>query len=110
MPAPPSPALFFPGWVYVLTNPAMPGLVKIGMTTRNASARSAELTASSGAPAPFIIAWSRAVSDCAFVEFAVHRMLDDRRVSGKREFFRCDVPTACQVIQAAAGPKLGRKL
>ena len=97
------------GWVYVLTNPAMPGLVKIGLTTRNPSARAAELTAATGVPAPFVIAWCRAVSDCAFVESAVHRLLDDRRVSGKREFFRCDVKTARQVIGAAAGVKLGRR-
>jgi T5orf172 domain len=96
------------GWVYVLTNPAMPGLVKIGLTTRNPSARAAELTAATGVPAPFVIAWCRAVSDCAFVESAVHRLLDDRRASGKREFFRCDVKTARQVIEAAAGAKLGR--
>ena len=44
----------------------------------------------------------------AYVEAAVHRMLDDRRVSGKREFFRCNVATARQVIEAAAGVKLGR--
>ena len=102
------PALPSPGWVYILTNPAMPGLVKIGLTTRNPSARSAELTAATGVPLPFVIAWSRAVSDCAYVESAVHRMLDDRRVSGKREFFRCNVATARQVIEAAAGVKLGR--
>jgi len=87
----------------------MPGLVKIGLTARNPSVRSAELTAATGVPAPFVIAWCRAVSDCALVESAVHRLLDDRRVSGKREFFRCDVTTARQVIEAAVGAKLGRQ-
>lgn len=86
----------------------MPGLVKIGLTTRTPSARADELTGATGVPAPFVVAWGRAVSDCAFVENAVHRMLQDRRVSGRREFFRCDVRTARQVIEAAAGAKLGR--
>jgi hypothetical protein len=104
-----NPVPIKPGWVYVLTNAAMPGLVKIGLTTRNPTVRASELTAATGVPAPFVIAWCRAVSDCAYVESAVHRMLDDRRVSGKREFFRCDVKTARQVIEAAAGSKLGRR-
>ena len=104
MPAPPAP-----GWVYVLTNPAMPGLVKIGLTTRTPKERAAELSGASGVPLPYAVAWARAVSDCAYVEKAVHRMLDDRRVSGKREAFRCDVATARQVIEAAAGAKLGRR-
>lgn len=98
-----------PGWVYILTNPSMPGLVKIGLTTRSLETRAAELAAATGVPVPFVIAWGRAVSDCAYVERVVHRMLDDRRVSGKREFFRCDVKTARQVIEAAAGKKLGRR-
>ena len=106
MKSPTKPAAPSCGWVYVLTNPAMPGLVKIGLT-RNPSARAAELTVATGVPAPFVIAWCRAVSDCATVESAVHRLLDDRRVSDKREFFRCDVKTARQVIEAAAGTKLG---
>lgn len=97
-----------PGWVYILTNPSMPGLVKVGLTTRALDARAAELTAATGVPTPFVVAWGRAVSDCAYVEAAVHRMLDDRRVSGKREFFRCDVATARLVIEAAAGSELGR--
>lgn len=98
-----------PGWVYVLTNPAMPGLVKIGLTSRNPQARAAELTRATGVPAPFVIAWCRAVSDCAYVEAAVHRMLSGKRVSGRREFFRCEAKTARQAIEAAAGSKLGRR-
>lgn len=98
-----------PGWVYVLTNEAMPGLVKIGLTTRTPKERAAELSSSSGVPLPFTVAWARAVSDCATVEKAVHRMLDDRRVNGKRESFRVDVKTARQVIEAAAGSMLGRR-
>ena len=103
----PSPAA--PGWVYILVNPALPGMVKVGLTTRTPTQRAGELTSSSGVPLPFVVAWARAVSDCASVEASVHRMLDDRRVSGKREFFRVDVNTARQVIEAAAGAKLGRR-
>jgi hypothetical protein len=98
-----------PGWVYILTNPHMPGLVKVGMTTRTPTDRLAELTAASGVPAPFKLEWCRAVSNCAAVERSVHRMLDDRRVSGRREFFRCDVATARQVVEASAGALLGRR-
>ena len=94
---------------YILTNPALPGMVKIGLTTRNPRDRAAELASSSGVPLPFAVAWARAVTDCATVERAVHRMLDDKRVSGKREFFRVDVGTARQVIEAAAGSALGRR-
>lgn len=86
----------------------MPGLVKIGLTDRDPQTRAAELTRASGVPSPFVIAWCRAVSDCAGVESAVHRMLHDKRVSKRREFFRCEVATARQVIEAAAGGSLGR--
>lgn len=97
-----------PGWVYILTNEAMPGLVKIGLTTRTPKERAAELSSSSGVPLPYVVAWARAVSDCAYVEKAVHRMMDDKRVNGKRESFRVDVAVARQVIEAAAGSMLDR--
>lgn len=103
------PAPSKPGWVYVLTNEAMPGLVKIGLTTRTPKERAAELSSSSGVPLPFVVAWARAVSGCDYVEKAVHRMLDDKRVNGKRESFQVDVAKAREVIEAAAGSMLGRR-
>lgn len=97
-----------PGWVYILSNPAMPGLLKIGFTSRDPSTRMQELTAATGVPVPFELVWCRAVSDCAGVELAVHRMLADRRAHYRREFFRVDAGTARQVIEAAAGARLGK--
>lgn len=97
------------GWVYILTNPAMPGLVKIGLTTRSPTERMAELTKATGVPEPFVMVWNRAVRDCGQVEETAHRMLKDRRVHQGREFFRCDPATAQQVIEAAAGGQLGRE-
>ena len=52
MPAPPAP-----GWVYVLTNPAMPGVVKIDLTTKTPKAHAVELTAATGVPMPFKVEW-----------------------------------------------------
>jgi hypothetical protein len=98
-----------PGWVYILTNLAMPGLVKIGLTTRDPTTRIAELTNAIGVPVPFVLAWCRAVADCGLVEETVHRMMKDRRENEGREFFRCDPATARQVIEAAASGQLGRK-
>ena len=40
------------GTVYVLTNPAMPGMVKIGKTTRDVTHRLKDLY-STGVPLPF---------------------------------------------------------
>lgn len=51
--------------VYVLTNSAMPGLVKIGKTTRNdLSSRMSELF-STGVPVPFDCVYACEVDDCS---------------------------------------------
>jgi hypothetical protein len=39
--------------VYVLTNEAMPGLVKIGLTTDSVEARLTQLSSHTGVPLPF---------------------------------------------------------
>ena len=60
------------GIVYVLTNPAMPGLVKIGKTARDSiDARLNELY-STGVPVPFECAFAARVIDEAKVESAFH--------------------------------------
>jgi hypothetical protein len=53
------------GWVYVLVNPTLPGICKIGQTRHTASRRARELEREYGVAAPFEIASRHAVPDAA---------------------------------------------
>ena len=78
------------GWIYVLVNSSTPGLVKVGRTTRPPADRAAELSAATGVPTPFVVAFDQAFADCNEAERLVHAELDRRglRVAPNREFFR----------------------
>ena len=78
------------GYVYILSNPAMPGLVKIGRTTISPEARAAQLQ-STGVPMPFNVECSVLSPDCADLEENMHAMFEEERVSGSREFFKIDI-------------------
>jgi hypothetical protein len=83
------------GHVYVLSNPALPGMVKIGHTLKaEAEMRAIELSASTSIPLPFVLEDSWLVEDPLQAETDIHRALSALRVSRGREFFRMDVPSA----------------
>jgi hypothetical protein len=73
--------------IYVLTNEAMPGYVKIGMTTTSLEQRMKELSNPSGIPLPFTCNFAGMVKDSAFVEHQLHEAFGDFRINPKREFF-----------------------
>lgn len=77
------------GLVYVLTNSAMPGLVKIGMTTRDSVDTRMKELYSTGVPVPFECAYACEVSstDCAKIENALHTAFAPNRINANREFF-----------------------
>jgi hypothetical protein len=79
------------GFVYCLSNDAMPGLLKVGYTTKNPMARAEELSASSGVPAPFQVLFYLETKNPAQMEAMVHASLENYRKNESREFFRvCD--------------------
>ena len=45
------------GFVYILVNPAFPGYIKVGKTTKTPEERAKELSAATGVPTPFIVAY-----------------------------------------------------
>lgn len=85
--------------VYILTNEAMPNLVKIGKTTRSdVQARMNELY-SSGVPFQFECAYAVEVDDCSTVEKALHVAFNPSRVNPKREFFSIDPEQAIAILK-----------
>jgi hypothetical protein len=75
--------------VYVLTNEAMDGLVKIGRTTTSVEQRIKELDNTS-MPLPFQCFYAGEVGDSTYVEAQLHKAFADKRVRSNREFFRID--------------------
>ena len=85
--------------VYVLTNPAMPGIVKIGMTDRpDVQRRMGELY-STGVPLPFDCVIAREIEDRDAVEIerALHTAFGPNRINLSREFFQVD-PEQVEVL------------
>jgi len=86
------------GIVYVLTNPAMPGLVKIGQTINEITNRMNELN-TTGVPLPFDCLFACEVDDCKLVENSLHKAFYPQRVNPKREFFEIDPDQAIVILR-----------
>lgn len=76
------------GFVYVLGNDAMPGIYKVGMTTKPPMERMDQLSSATACPTPFWLAMFVQVEYPLAVEQEVHAALSDARVNDSREFFR----------------------
>lgn len=89
------------GIVYVLTNSAMPGLVKIGMTTRESIDTRMKELYSTGVPVPFdcVYACEVKVSDCAKIEKALHKAFEPNRINANREFFSIKPEQATAILE-----------
>ena len=79
-----------PNIVYILTNEAMPGFVKIGLTTDSVESRIAQLSSATGVPLPFECHFAAEVNDCAKLERTLHKLFSECRINPKREFFKID--------------------
>ena len=78
------------GVVYILTNPAMPGIVKIGLTTRGDMKWRLNELFTTGVPVPFDCVFACDVDDCGIVERALHIAFGPYRIHPKREFFKIE--------------------
>jgi hypothetical protein len=90
------------GRVYVLSNKAMPGLLKIGYTMNTVEGRVKELSSATGVPSEFCIEYQVECRDAAGLEALVHESLQNSRHNNSREFFLISLADAVDEIRKHA--------
>jgi len=88
------------GWVYVITNKAMPGLVKVGFSTKDPELRAGELN-HTGSPHPYLVEYDLLIDEPYQIEQKTHRLLSSKREA--KEWFRCTPEEAVAAIKQIAG-------
>ncbi|WP_420445607.1 GIY-YIG nuclease family protein [Candidatus Poriferisodalis sp.] len=88
------------GYVYVATNPAMPGIVKIGSTAMDDPQSRISSLFNTSVPVPFEMEYAAAVTgDATAVEQALHKAFAPQRVHPKREFFEIAPEQPIAILQ-----------
>lgn len=87
------------GYVYILTNRAIPEFVKIGKTTKIPEYRASEISTSTGVPVPYQVFYSVYVKNCSDMEKEIHEKLHHCRENLGREFFKIPPDEAKTVLQ-----------
>lgn len=90
------------GWVYVISNKAMPAFKKVGFSMSDPEERAVELN-HTGTPHPYVVEYDCQVEEPREVERKAHELLRDQR-EGK-EWFHCSTETAIAAIKRAVGSK-----
>ena len=93
--------------VYVLSNPAFEGYVKVGRTT-DLEQRLRQLDTTS-VPLPFRCEYAIAVEDDAKAERLVHQAFADVRVRKNREFFEIDAQRIISALKLTGGVEVTPK-
>ena len=87
--------------VYILTNPAMPDLVKIWMTGGELKTRIQDLSRATWVPLPFEVFYAAEVENMQNVENLIHQVFLDKRINPNREFFKVSPEQVVAAIKLA---------
>lgn len=90
------------GYVYILSNAAMPDYVKIGMTQQNDVALRIKQLDNTSVPVPFELVFAAKVPDCRKLERTLHFVFGEKRSRRNREFFTIEPDRAKAIIELVA--------
>jgi len=94
------------GIVYLLTNEAMPGYVKIGLTRQNDVGERVRQLDNTSVPTPFECYFAAHVPDCGRLERTLHFVFGEKRARRSREFFTIDPDLAKAIIELVADTRI----
>jgi hypothetical protein len=87
------------GYVYILSNPSFPALLKIGKTERDPTEYRISELYTTGVPSPFKVEYYAFVKDHHRLEKVIHSRLSSLRHNTSREFFSVSVEEAVLIIR-----------
>lgn len=87
------------GYVYVMSNEAMPGVYKIGCTSRHPYERASDLY-TTGVPTPFVVEYFININNYKNIEKLVHKKLSAYNFG--KEFFKYDLNLCILAIREIA--------
>ncbi|MDR2480252.1 MAG: GIY-YIG nuclease family protein [Treponema sp.] len=87
------------GIVYLLSNPAMPGIIKIGLTQKDSVNDRLKELFNTSVPVPFECEYACKVDDCNKVEKALHLAFGPSRIHPQREFFSIEPEQAVAILE-----------
>ena len=93
------------GFIYIMSNPSLSGLLKIGQTGKDPLIRRKSLN-TTGVPDDFVIEYQALIEDYRRQEKLIHQKLNKVRHSNKKEFFSTSVLEAINTIREQCGDKI----
>lgn len=96
--------------VYVFSNPAMPGLVKIGKTNRESIDHRLKELFTTSVPLPFECEFACEVKKSKDVELALHTAFNPYKIHPKREYFRIMADQAIAILKIMSKKDITRKI
>jgi hypothetical protein len=81
-------------WVYILSNPTQPGLLKIGYTKKLPEERAKQISSATGVALPYKVEWAYQCFNGEMVEREVHYKLKSKRINNNKEFFQVSLEEA----------------
>lgn len=88
----------YDSWVYIMSNPTMPGYYKIGYTKNTPEERAKQISNATGVIVPMKVEWAFHCYNGFALEQECHHKLEAYRVSNQREFFQMPLEEAKQVV------------
>jgi len=88
----------YDSWVYIMSNPTMPGYYKIGYTKNTPEERAKQISNATGVIVPMKVEWAFHCYNGYALEQECHHKLDAYRVNNHREFFQIPLEEAKQVV------------
>tara|TARA_B100000902_G_C27202317_1_gene859739 strand:+ start:487 stop:975 length:489 start_codon:yes stop_codon:yes gene_type:complete len=85
-------------WVYILSNPTTPNLLKIGYTKLDPDTRAQQISRATGVALPYKVEWAFKCFNGEQLEGEVHRYLNEYRVNNNREFFEIELTEAKKAV------------